>query len=1021
MGTFPLLEEWKMKRTGSKSVWRPVNGAIVVGAMAFAVAAYSAPRTTDEAARGTNKGKTEVTRLVTGDPAQINAVVAGTPPTAKIQLVPRPTGFVPYPAGTTVVGSELSSSAGGFRAWFDFQVGDWDPDNNGTIPAHPGTVEITVDGMGYLDADTSDPGTSVLDDGDQPNLVEASTVVCANNAACVTAFGDAWAKCEAGFCKASYQDKLGVHPGGSYCDDFGAGTCNQGDCASNIPGSHKCFAITEAPRPDDGTMKYFASHVLDIPAGAKGRYTVGLVIPVLASSTSPPVGIDLLVVSGFTVNIRTGSCCSDLSNPSGSTCGASDDGVLKSECVDAAGACVGGRTGPCIWSDGKACADGCVECVNDGGCNDNDACTIETCNAGLGVCVRGSVAGYVAGTCCNPATGAIAVAADTNACTDDTCSLDPVTGTPKPGNGVPTHTVSSASTPCDDQNPCTTLDHCTGGTSTACTGTDINTIACPPDCPLDSAGVPRLCVAGLCFCTATPDLDFVIAGKDEDNNCFVSGNDGVKVTAVVRIGAAAAPINGGQFLMTYDPSCLDYISVAGVAPYTTTVYGPIVNESAGTIFIAVGVNPFGGADGPLGNADILSLSFKKVGECNECDLCFTDNNPQSTYLVDDEGQKVGVEGHCKSVRALGDLVLVVPDNIKTNIDCDRPTASESWAKPTASFSCGTTSLTCRGVHETGLAYSQILVMNGGVFPVGSSSFCCNAVANDVCDQAIGCAGATNDCAPGFGKPEGCWTVEVNDETSLDIDVQLCPPLAVTGELTRCIKFCLFENCIEDPICFSDDVTFGGLFNFIGKSQGKVKIPGSGQWDCITAQDQLHTLRSCYTFVPGDCSGGQLHADFTGDGLDSENCLVGGNLDGWKKDDPAADPSLDVIDILDFGTFVATFGSNYGSGNTPCGTPGPNGDINGDGKVDLADYNFLLRNYLVSAKDCCCGPQAASLPPALVEVSIDELRQMGQGDLAVADLNGDGVLNADDMDAFMQGARPAKSNDRKGGKGLRSGR
>ena len=59
---------------------------------------------------------------------------------------------------------------------------------------------------------------------------------------------------------------------------------------------------------------------------------------------------------------------------------------------------------------------------------------------------------------------------------------------------------------------------------------------------------------------------------------------------------------------------------------------------------------------------------------------------------------------------------------------------------------------------------------------------------------------------------------------------------------------------------------------------------------------------------------------------------------------------------------------------------------------------------------------------LTEISVDELRQMGLGDLAVADLNGDGLVNAEDMDAFMQGARPTKtSNDRKGGKGLRSGR
>jgi hypothetical protein len=97
------------------------------------------------------------------------------------------------------------------------------------------------------------------------------------------------------------------------------------------------------------------------------------------------------------------------------------------------------------------------------------------------------------------------------------------------------------------------------------------------------------------------------------------------------------------------------------------------------------------------------------------------------------------------------------------------------------------------------------------------------------------------------------------------------------------------------------------------------------------------------------------------------------------------------------------------------------DIDGDGCVGPSDYAFITRNFLVSSKDCCCGPSAADLPPALAEVTIEELRQMGEDDLIVADLNGDGVVNADDMEAFTQGVRPAKPNDRKGGKGLRSGR
>jgi len=100
-------------------------------------------------------------------------------------------------------------------------------------------------------------------------------------------------------------------------------------------------------------------------------------------------------------------------------------------------------------------------------------------------------------------------------------------------------------------------------------------------------------------------------------------------------------------------------------------------------------------------------------------------------------------------------------------------------------------VTCRGAHESGLSYDEQTVLFGGEFPQGSSSFCCHAVAIDECGSTAGCAGRVNSCT-GTPKPDGCWTVEVNDETSLDIDVQLCPPMVASGELTRCIKFCLCQ-------------------------------------------------------------------------------------------------------------------------------------------------------------------------------------------------------------------------------------
>jgi hypothetical protein len=553
-------------------------------------------------------------------------------------------------------------------------------------------------------------------------------------------------------------------------------------------------------------------------------------------------------------------------------------------------------------------------------------------------------------------------------------------------------------------------------------GTPAGTVACTTEAEcLAATGVAYPCVNNFCFCTLTPDLtvEIVPGGKSLpganppvifDPDCY--GNE--KITGTVHVGASSSAINGAQIALSYDPTCLDYVGIAGTGQFTDTVYGPVVDEAAGTIFLAVGVG-FGVGNGPNGNADIAAFSFNKIGDCNSCEICFTNINPRHTYLSDDKGQRIEISGHCsKAIKANNSVKLTVPKSYATNADCNVPTAVETWPAPSATDSCGTSQVVCRGELDTGLQYDQVTVMGGGELAMGMSSFCCYAVS-DYCGKIVGCPPDTNCELGSDGKPKGCWTVTVNDEVSMDITIGLSPTSQQHpgDNLTRCIKFTAFTNCFETPLVFYDDVTFGGLYEFIGKSNGKVKIPRADNWSCITAQDQLHTLRSCYTFSAGDCQGGQLKARFAGDPKLGGNWLIGGNLDGWKKNDPLANPSLDVIDILDYGTFVSQYGAHYASTDTLCPYVGPNADINGDGAVTLDDYAFVSMNFLTSSKNCCCGPQAASVN-AVTEISVAQLRAMGLGDLAVADLNGDGLLNLADMAAFDQGVRPSKTVPTKGG-------
>jgi hypothetical protein len=406
------------------------------------------------------------------------------------------------------------------------------------------------------------------------------------------------------------------------------------------------------------------------------------------------------------------------------------------------------------------------------------------------------------------------------------------------------------------------------------------------------------------------------------------------------------------------------------------------------------------------------MTFTKKPGCVSCNLCFANDNPLNTRLSDDNGQSVPVEKKCsKDIRTKSPVILITPGNIKVNKGCDSNVATVTWPNPTADFGCNDGELECEGIHlESGHVWDDAHVHKGGVFPGGNNNFCCSA---------------SNDC---LNKVEKCWTVTVNDETSLEVEVQFSPTMKTKGgpdgndALTRCIKFEVFNNCVQAPICFSANLDFGGLFNLVGHFNGPVKIPAAVQPACITARDQRHTLRSCYTFGEGDCDpDGILHATFKQDPFFGGNWLIGGNLDGWKKSNPNA--SHDVIDILDFGTLVSQWLFPLPP-DTPCNGVAPydcdeaqasHADINGDGIVDTLDFSFVAMNFLDNSKDCCC-PGSASLGNAVgrAEISVRELREQGMTDLAVADLNADGKVDMADMAALMQGVRPnLKAND--GGK------
>ena len=95
-------------------------------------------------------------------------------------------------------------------------------------------------------------------------------------------------------------------------------------------------------------------------------------------------------------------------------------------------------------------------------------------------------------------------------------------------------------------------------------------------------------------------------------------------------------------------------------------------------------------------------------------------------------------------------------------------------------------------------------------------------------------------------------------------------------------------------------------------------------------------------------------------------------------------------------------------------------IDGNGLVDSADFTFIQINFLEGHEANCCGEPGMlgmTVPPPVLSISVEELIDRGMAELAVADLNGDGMLDTEDVAAFMQGARPGLKPSVKGGSSL----
>ena len=95
-------------------------------------------------------------------------------------------------------------------------------------------------------------------------------------------------------------------------------------------------------------------------------------------------------------------------------------------------------------------------------------------------------------------------------------------------------------------------------------------------------------------------------------------------------------------------------------------------------------------------------------------------------------------------------------------------------------------------------------------------------------------------------------------------------------------------------------------------------------------------------------------------------------------------------------YVADFGAAAGNGRS---------NFNGDGLVSTTDFAFISANFFQVGSAGCAGAGGVAGDGPMDRVSVAQLRKMGMGEIAMADLNRDGWVDTADMALWMQGVRP----------------
>lgn len=394
----------KSNSVSGRMMMKAMQVQVAVGVMVLAAAVKGEPVRSD----GMRKANPGLLRSVTGPTEPMNrAVAAG--PTAIMILQPVQVPTMSYPPGSSIVGTTLTLGWTPARVWIEGHMTGWAPHTLGSFNHSVDALDLDGDGGGY-DGDTAEcDGQPMTNAGDLAPARQA----CTTDADCLMPMSGLLAPCPQGAtsrCRTFDGIVPGYFPAGQWCEPLFINRCSprhicQGiACTLGFDYSTLKFRfgglVLAGGVPTDFQPSHTGTFVLDVPADAKGNYTIDLLdTECFLQNTNPPGANDIPIAELRAAVIKVPVCSVD--------------------------------------------AD----------CDDGSACTVDTCVGGCD-CANTPIAGWDPQTeCCNPMNGAQGLIPASSPCRMGGCSLGGSSGTPTVTN-IPDGTACTSIDPCYGDGVC---------------------------------------------------------------------------------------------------------------------------------------------------------------------------------------------------------------------------------------------------------------------------------------------------------------------------------------------------------------------------------------------------------------------------------------------------------------------------------------------------------------------------------------------------------------------------------------